>query len=173
MSDLVVLLGYMGSGKSSVGEVLADKTGKPFIDLDHFIEQKLSKTISKIFEEDGIIRFREIEHHALSELLQNNKRAIISLGGGTPCYYNNMSIVNEYAQSIYLQGSVPMLSTRLFKERSERPLIKNINSMEELQEFVGKHLFERSQFYLKADHTINIDHKKVDEIVEEVITTLG
>ncbi|MCL4137402.1 UNVERIFIED_CONTAM: hypothetical protein GTU68_026081 [Idotea baltica] len=112
----IVLLGYMASGKSSIGKKLSKRLAMNFIDLDDYIIEKEKLSISEIFETKGEIYFRLIENRYLKEILQNNHNFILSLGGGTPCYANNMELINkENVTSIYLQGSVSTMVKRLIK----------------------------------------------------------
>ncbi|ARN76569.1 hypothetical protein BST97_00315 [Nonlabens spongiae] len=166
MSNLVVLVGYMGSGKSSVGRKLAVKMDLPFIDLDDLIEQVEGKSISEIFEKQGVLHFRKLEREVLENTLRENLNAVIAVGGGTPCYYNNMDMINEHGLSIYLRANVPQLSRRLFPERMQRPIIESQQSLESLQEFIGKHLFERSPFYERAHETLDVGLIDLDEVVQ-------
>lgn len=92
---------------------------------------------------------------------------VLSLGGGTPCFGNNMDLVNEQATSVYLQANIPTLVERLLPEKAKRPLIARIQD-QDLPEFIGKHLFERSQFYRQAKNTVSVDKKSVDQIVNEI-----
>ncbi|SDB44657.1 shikimate kinase [Flavobacteriaceae bacterium MAR_2010_188] len=166
----VVLMGYMGSGKSTVGSNLAEKLSYKFIDLDHFIENKEGKTIKQIFSDSGAIYFRKLETTVLKEVLDSTENIVLALGGGTPCYGNNLDIIksSNSVTSIYLSGTIPYLSERLFRERHKRPLIAEINEKEALMEFIGKHLFERSQYYFQADYKVDIDQKSVDDLISEI-----
>ncbi len=169
----IVLVGYMGSGKSTVGKILAKELEYDFLDLDAHIEEAMVATISKIFEEKGEIFFRKKEHFFLKEILKNNNNFILSTGGGTPCYSGNMeTMVEETKYVFYLKVSVAGLVERLYKEKDDRPLIKNLSNTD-LPEFVGKHLFERNHFYTQAHHTILCDAKTPKEIVKEIRTLLG
>ena len=94
---------------------------------------------------------------------------MLALGGGTPCYADNMTFIQKKSQSIYLKASIATLCQRLRNEKSQRPLIASLND-EQLTEFVAKHLFERREFYEKADQVINIDDKSVDKLLEELQT---
>jgi len=163
----VVLLGYMASGKSAVGKILAKDNDIQFIDLDDFIEKNEGLTISEIFEQKGEIYFRKVESEYLKNVLNFDKDCIISLGGGTPCYGNNMELVKEYSNSFYLKATVNTIFDRLKGETSKRPLVKTIG-VENLQEYIGKHLFERSIFYNKAQQIITVDEKSLFEISEEI-----
>lgn len=169
----IVLLGYMASGKSTIGRALAEKLSLPFIDLDDYIEKSESKKVSEIFSEKGEIYFRTKEHEYLKELLDTKDSFILSLGGGTPCYSGNMDILNQYelATSFYIKASVNTLCERLIEEKEARPLVKNISN-EDLPEFIAKHLFERSFFYEQADYNIKTDALSVEEIIKEITELL-
>lgn len=151
----IVLMGYMASGKSTVGRLLASDLEIPFIDLDAYIEELEKKSIPSIFSEKGEIYFRKLEHQTLSKVLSENDSVVLSTGGGTPCYGNNMQIILECADhSVYLQMSIPDLVARIAKGKADRPLVQGIAD-EDLPEFVGKHLFERIPFYAQAQHVLN------------------
>ena len=163
----------MGSGKSSVGKKLADVLGFHYFDLDDFIQEKEGKSIKEIFSIKGEVYFRKIESKYLSEIISSSN-SVISLGGGTPCYGNNMQTIknSEITSSIYLKASLTNLTDRLFLEKNNRPLIAHIEDKGELQEFIGKHLFERSMYYNQSDITINTDRISVDEVVETIVLKL-
>ena len=171
---IIVLIGYMGSGKSSIGQELAKILSYNFIDLDNYIESKEAMSIPDIFKHKGEIFFRKKEGLYLSELLKMSNNCVLSLGGGTPCYGFNMKNIldNEKAISIYLKTSIPELSKRLLKEKSKRPLISHLKKEEDLTEFIGKHIFERTSFYNQSHQTILTDNKSVDEIVESIVLKL-
>lgn len=163
----IVLLGYMASGKSAIGKLLATKLNLQFIDLDFYIETSEGLTISKIFATKGEIYFRKKESEYLQQLIDLKNDCIISLGGGTPCYGNNMDIIKNNSKSIYFSASINTIFNRLKNETSERPLVATIG-VDNLKEYIGKHLFERSPFYNKADATIFVNDKSITEIVEEI-----
>ncbi|MDO6519927.1 shikimate kinase [Zobellia uliginosa] len=168
----IVLLGYMGSGKSTIGKILAHKRNLEFIDLDHYIEQAENMSVSDIFKIRGELYFRKKEHQYLNEVLDQKDDFVLSLGGGTPCYGDNMkSIAEQTENTFYLKVSISELTKRLLKEKDERPLVKNI-AEDELPEFIGKHLFERNQFYSQARKVITCDTKDVKDIVEEIKAAL-
>jgi shikimate kinase len=171
---IVVLIGYMASGKSSLGKVLATRLNYNFIDLDEFIETKEEMPVKNIFDTRGEIYFRKVEGQYLQELINHVSETVLSLGGGTPCYGNNMStILNaDNVKSIYLKASIPSLIDRLKNERNKRPLISHIKTNDELTEFIGKHLFERSPYYDQAHFKIITDNKSREEIVDEIIKVL-
>ena len=164
-----ILLGYMASGKSTIGRLLASKLNTNFIDLDEYIEEKEAKSISKIFDEDGEIYFRLKENEYLKELLEKDDSFILSLGGGTPCYSSNMDVINSFdsVQSYYLRATPNTIKERLLIQRDKRPLVAKLSD-EELLEFIAKHLFERSFYYEQAKEKIGIDNKSIPEVVDEI-----
>ncbi|MSP84264.1 MAG: shikimate kinase [Flavobacteriaceae bacterium] len=169
----IILLGYMGCGKSTIAKLLAAKVGLPYLDLDEIIEKKENSSLKNIFSEKGELYFRKLEHDILSDLIKNQDSFILSLGGGTPCYANNHELLKgENIFSIYLNGSVATLYNRLITANTERPLIAN-KSPEEMKEFIAKNLFDRSFYYNQAQHKINIDNKAVRSIVYEIETILA
>lgn len=167
----IVLVGYMASGKSAIGRLLASKINFKHIDLDNFIEKKEQLSISKIFKKKGEIYFRKKEMEYLKELLEKTENCCISTGGGTPCYGNNMEIIKKYATSIYLKTSIKEIYTRLKSAKNKRPLVAHLSN-DALLEFIGKHLFERTPFYQKANVTIPTDKKSTSEVVEIIATDL-
>ncbi len=171
---IIVLIGYMASGKSSLGKVLAKKLHYNFIDLDDFIESKERMTVKDIFNFKGEIYFRKIESLYLKELILNTDNTVLSLGGGTPCYSNNMDVIlsSDNIKSVYLKVSIPELTNRLKSERVTRPLISHLKTNEDLTEFIGKHLFERIPFYDQAEIKISTDNKIREEILDEIIKKL-
>ena len=169
----IILLGYMGCGKSTIAKLLAEKVNLPSLDLDESIEKKEKATVKSIFSEKGEIYFRKLEHEILSDLMKNQDSFILSLGGGTPCYANNHELLKgENIFSIYLNGSVATLYDRLINTNTERPLIAD-KSPEEMKEFIAKNLFDRSFYYNQAKHMINIDDKTVEDILDEIETVLA
>lgn len=169
----VVLIGYMGSGKTTVGKQLAKELALEFLDLDTYIETVHKTSVSNIFKEKGEIFFRKTEHECLQELLRTKNHFVLATGGGTPCYAGNMELIQEHTQAVfYLKMGIPALVDRLFTEKEERPLIRNL-AKEDFPEFIGKHMFERSPFYARATHTILADQKEPSAIVEEITTALS
>jgi shikimate kinase len=169
----VFLIGYMGSGKSTIAKALAQKTGIPHYDLDEVIEKRSENSISQIFEAKGELFFRLLEHEVLSELVASPESMILSWGGGTPCYANNNEFLSsENTTSIYLSASIENLYHRIVNEKEKRPMVAN-KSEEELKEFIAKHLFDRSFYYNQANFTIRVDQKSINEIVSEIETILA
>lgn len=171
---IVVLMGYMGSGKSTVGKELATLLNYSFIDLDAYISKKEEAKITKLFQLKGEIYFRKKETEYLSELITTSENVVLALGGGTPCYGTNMSVLISApnVKLFYLKLSIPNLVARLFDEREKRPLISHLNSEAELTEFIGKHLFERTQYYNQAEFIINADNKSKKTVLKEILTQL-
>lgn len=164
----IVLVGYMGSGKSAIGMELAHRLHVQFIDLDNYIESELNTTIAEIFKKKGELYFRKKEHELLKKVLEQNDMLVLATGGGTPVYSGNMKLVQEKTPYVfYLKMSIDGLVARLSKEKEHRPLISHIPD-EELPEFIGKHLFERNPFYTLANHIIDCDNKTVESIVGEI-----
>lgn len=170
----IILLGYMASGKSTIGRLLASSIKFEFIDLDVYIESKEQISVSNIFEKKGEIYFRTIEHQYLKEILSSKTNYVLSLGGGTPCYAGNMELIKSSNNTIsfYLKASVQELANRLIKEKEQRPLVARFNNEDKLTEFIGKHLFERNYFYNQSDVRILIDGKSKELIVEELLLNL-
>ncbi|MGK6343679.1 shikimate kinase [Chryseobacterium sp. DT-3] len=168
---VISLIGYMGCGKSHISKILSDKINFKLIDLDKEISKRNKLTIPEIFEKRGEIQFRKLEREALEEILASEENLVLSLGGGTPVYYNNMEIINLSSKSIFLRASVGTLYERLSKQKEKRPLIANIPD-EDLPEFIAKHLFERNAFYSKAQFSINTDSRDPEDIVREIVEKL-
>ncbi|MDC8106803.1 shikimate kinase [Chryseobacterium sp. PTM-20240506] len=168
---IISLVGYMGCGKSHISKILSEKINFKLIDLDKEISRRNKLTIPEIFEKKGEIYFRKLERETLEEILATEENLILSLGGGTPVYYNNMEIINNNSKSIFLRASVSTLAERLSKQKEKRPLIANISD-ENLPEFIAKHLFERNQFYSKAMISVTTDSREPEAIVDEIIEKL-
>ena len=171
----IILLGYMGSGKTSVGRLLNMTLNLPFYDLDNYLEQKFNTPVNSIFNLKGELYFRDQERKALEELLESDEQMIISLGGGTPCYHDTMRYLNSitHVKKIYIQADVNIISKRLEMEKKLRPLVSHLNDFDDIQEFVGKHLFERNQFYTKADFKVMTKKKSIKNIATELENLLA
>ena len=171
---IIVLIGYMASGKSTIGRILSSKLNYRFIDLDDFIESKENLPISEIFKTKGEIYFRKLESEYLNLLINEYDDVVLSLGGGTPCYGDNMGLIlnSKKLTSIYLKASIPTITKRLINEKAKRPLVAHLKSEMEISEFIGKHLFERSYYYNQANFTLTIDRKTKEDILEEIIFDL-
>ncbi|MCD9853622.1 shikimate kinase [Epilithonimonas sp. JDS] len=168
---IISLLGYMGSGKSHISKNLSQKINFKLIDLDHQISEEHQLSIPEIFEKRGEIYFRKEEKRILEELLNSEENLVLSLGGGTPVYYENMNIINEKSKSFFLRASVNTLTNRILLQKNSRPLISKLEDSD-IPEFIAKHLFERNPYYSKAHFTIDTDSKNAVEVSDEITTLL-
>ena len=168
----IILLGYMGCGKSTIAHRLSNITTIPCFDLDKCIEERTNLSIKEIFEQRGEIYFRKLEREVLIDLLNAPDDLILGLGGGTPCYANNHELLKgDNIMSIYLKASVNTLFERLVSNKSKRPMIAD-KSNDELKEFIAKHLFDRSFYYNEAQYKVTIDGKTKDETAQEILAIL-
>ena len=164
-----IMLGYMGSGKSTVGKLLAKTINFPYKDLDEIIEMGANLSINKIFEQKGELFFRKLETQILAEIMQSQQSFVLSLGGGTPCYGKNLDLIKTHnATSIYLKVPLKLLAARLTKENQKRPLLKNLGEVT-IEEFIAKHIFERGHYYSQATRIITGENKTPEEIVAEIM----
>jgi shikimate kinase len=169
----IILLGYMGCGKSTIANSLSKNIKIPFVDLDKKIEEKTNLSINAIFEKHGEIYFRKLEHEVFLELLHSPDELIIGLGGGTPCYANNHELLKgEGVVSIYLKASIETLFQRLAVNKSKRPLIAD-KSEGEMKEFIAIHLFERSFYYNQAQYKVVVDDKTIHQTVLDIMDLLA
>ena len=145
----LILIGFMGSGKTTLGRALAKELGLTFIDLDNSIELRRCKSINRIFEESGEDGFRTIERNLLHEVCEF-ENVVISAGGGTPCFFDNIDYMNAQGTTIYLQVSNERLLERLRIAKSRRPLLKDKND-EEIKAFIEEQLARREKYYLQAE----------------------
>ncbi len=160
----------MGVGKTTAGRELARVMNLEFIDLDHFIQNRYSKTISQMFEDEGEEKFREIENKILKEVAQFED-VVISTGGGAPCFFDNIDVMNTSGITIYLKASPELLSARLNTCKEKRPLIKDKNE-EELLAFVAYNLEKREPFYSQAQITFETEELVNKEEVETYVLGL-
>lgn len=144
----VFTMGYMGSGKSRQGKKLAALLELPFVDLDDEIAAESGSSPQEWIEGKGELAFRKVEHESLLKLIDSPPK-LISLGGGTPCYYNHMELLLKTGTCVYLYATPALLAERLKQAKKPRPLLKKVPP-EELVEFIAKHLFERQVFYEQA-----------------------
>ena len=169
----IILLGYMGCGKSTIAKLLANLTSISYLDLDEIIEKQENSSVKKLFSDKGEIYFRKLEHQIFASLIHNQDSFILSLGGGTPCYSNNHEFLNAAnVISIYLNASVDTLYERLLFNSEQRPLIADKNP-EEMKEFIAKNLFDRSYYYNQAKHKITVEGKSPEEIISEIENLLA
>ena len=166
----IILIGYMGAGKTTVGRALSKELGIPFYDLDWYIENRRRKTVSEIFAEQGEEAFRKIEHNMLHEVAEF-ENVIISCGGGTPCFYDNIDYMNQQGQVIYLKATPEVLYQHLIMGKGDRPLLKGKNK-EELMTFISEQLKNREPFYSKAQYTLDISVMDNNDKIKTTIQNL-
>ena len=171
----IILIGYMGAGKTTIGKALSKELGMMFYDLDWYIETRMHRTVAQIFAEKGEEGFRKIEHNMLHEVAEF-ENVIISCGGGTPCFFDNMDYLNEQGETVYLKARPEVLCSHLKMGKIERPLIKG-KSPEELQQFIVEQLKKREPYYNKAKHHLDVslmdNYEKIKISVDEVKKLLG
>lgn len=168
--DRIFLIGYMGTGKTTLGKALASRLQYDFVDLDWYIENKIQQSISEYFSVNGEVSFRDLENASLQELL-TKERVVIATGGGAPCFLNNMSLMLAHGVVVYLEASYEVLFRRLRNAKDQRPIIKN-KSEEELQKFIIYSLSQRKVYYEKAQYKINSDNLETEEQLGETVEDL-
>ena len=171
----IILVGYMASGKSAVGRKLHEQLNYDYYDLDNYIEINYGTSVENIFKTKGELYFRQIERKSLENIVTMKKNLIVSLGGGTPCYFDTIDFLNSFKETktFFLKTTVSTIYKRLKKSKIKRPLISHLIEENEIKEFVGKHLLERNFFYEKSEKKINTDNKTVRSVANEIIKTLG
>ena len=166
----IILIGYMGAGKTTIGKALSKELGIIFYDLDWYIESRMRKTVSEIFAERGEEGFRKIEYNMLHEVAEFED-VIISCGGGTPCFFDNMDYLNQQGLTVYLKAEPEVLYKHLQMAKVERPLLKG-KSKEELLTFFKEQLEKREPFYTKARYTLDVtlmdDYEKIKISVAKI-----
>ena len=162
----IYLVGYMGSGKTTIGRTLATQLNLNFIDLDNYLESRFHKTIPQIFSEEGEDSFRQKERQVLLEVSEF-ENVIVATGGGAPCFFDNMEIMNQSGFCIFLDVPTAELVTRLLDSKTERPLIKG-KSMEELAGFIDGMLEKRRPFYEKARYILSGAHLSSHDLLDVI-----
>lgn len=151
----IFLTGYMGAGKTTLGKAFARKMNIPFIDLDWYIEERFHRTVGELFTERGEIGFRELERNMLHEVAEF-ENVIISTGGGTPCFFDNMEFMNRLGETVFLDVHPDVLFRRLRVAKRQRPIIQG-KSDDELKSFIIQALEKRAPFYHQAHYSFNAD----------------
>ncbi|MFM6977010.1 MAG: shikimate kinase [Sphingobacteriaceae bacterium] len=149
----IFLIGFMGSGKTTLGRKLAQKLNCAFVDLDERISAHTGKSISALFAELGETGFRKLEQEVL-HTTQNDTDLVVSTGGGTPCFFDNIDWMNQQGKTIYMHVPVGALAIRLENSKTNRPLIGDRKG-EELQAFIADKLAEREAYYQKAQMMVS------------------
>ena len=165
----IFLVGFMGSGKTHWGKQLAKQLTVPYYDLDDVISAQENKSVSQIFAESGEETFRVKEREVLESLIDENETMVLSTGGGTPCFFNNIERMKKYGVVVWLNTHVEVLLTRLKNEKTSRPLIKNVPDGD-LRTYIVRKLNERRIYYEQADVIIdNEDSISVNEFIQMIL----
>jgi len=165
------ITGYMGCGKTTIGRRLANRLGHAHLDLDEYFEEKYKTSISMFFERYGEDSFRKLEHELLKEVIDKHSDIVISCGGGTPCFYNNMDLMNLSGITIYLKLAAAMLASRLSSSpfRYRRPKLQGLEKQVLLQT-VTAHLLEREPYYSQSHVVLDVFEMKPVEIVDHIVS---
>lgn len=171
----IILIGYMGAGKTTIGKILAKDLGVPFYDLDWYIETRMRKKVKQIFDERGEEGFRIIEKNMLHEVAEFED-VVVACGGGTPCFFDNMDYLVGQGDVVYLRGTPDVLFRHLKMGKGVRPLLLG-KSDEELLEYIKENVEKREEFYMKANHIVDIpcmeDEDKILDTTEKIKKELG
>lgn len=170
----IYLIGYMGAGKTTLGKRMAQIMNLSFIDIDKFIECKYHLTVPEIFAKHGEEGFRKIEQKALLEV-SDFENVVISTGGGVPCFFDNMDVMNNTGITLYIKAAPDELASRLRASKTVRPIVES-KTDEELIPFITEHLLERERYYNRAKISFFTEHlgskediyQTVDKMVEEI-----
>ena len=171
MDKHIILIGFMGSGKTTIGKQLATELNLPFIDSDEVIEQQQGKTITQIFDESGEDAFRKMEQDFITSL-ENEERSVVAVGGGMPCFEDNIHRLKTVGQVFYLNVSLMTLTQRLMNNRENRPLLAEL-SQNELSAHVFERLTNRTVFYRQAHSIIPNEGSDVKRVVAEIVKSLN
>ena len=171
----IFLTGYMGAGKTTLGKSFARELNVPFIDLDWYIEERFHKSIRELFVERGEASFRELERNMLHEVSEFED-VIISTGGGTPCFFDNMDYMNGHGQTVFLDVHLDILFNRLRVATHQRPILQGITD-EELRAFIADALEKRAPFYVQARFRVDAGHlesrRQIAGSVQQLRSLLG
>jgi shikimate kinase len=167
MPSRIYLIGMMGAGKTTLGRQLAKLLGYSFLDLDKDIEIYEGRSVQQIFDEKGETYFRDAERAALERTAEHHN-TVISTGGGTPCFFSNMSRINKLGFSIYLRGNAAFISGRVSKNREKRPLLRGLEPAG-VELFIEKMLLQREPFYMQASRIITLPVKSVSDLVKSML----
>ncbi len=160
----IFFIGFMGSGKTHWGRLLSKKLGLTFYDLDTVIVEQEKKSVADIFAEKGEEYFRVREKEALERIAEEKDGFILSCGGGTPCFFNNIEYMTKIGKVIWLNTSIDVLTERLLRERKSRPLIREVDESD-LGRYIIRKLSERRMYYQQADVTVNEESITLDELI--------
>ena len=162
----IFLIGYMGAGKTTVGKVLSRQLELSFIDLDHYIEGRYHKTVGQLFAEKGEDAFRDIERRMLREVAAFED-VLVSTGGGAPCFFDNMELMNGAGVTVYFKLAPEKLAARLEHGKAKRPLLRG-KSQQELVEYIRENLERREPFYSRARLIVACDSMSDEYVARHV-----
>lgn len=175
MNKSIILVGYMCVGKTTIGRDLAKLMNRTFYDLDWYIEERYHTKVSQIFAEKGEAHFRDLERRMLHEVAEF-ENVVLSCGGGTPCFFDNIDYMNQVGEVFYLKASPETILQHLSMSRGERPLLKD-KTPEQLQQFVTEQLAQREQFYSKARHIVDVNvldsFDKIKFVTQDIANAIG
>ena len=160
----IILIGFMGSGKSTMGKLIANKQNCPFVDTDHYIEKKEGRSISDIFTDDGEEYFRSLETEVLKELLLSKERKVLALGGGTPLREENRALLKDAGYVIFLKITPEDAYNRL-KDDTKRPLLQVDNPKKRIEELLA---FRNPVYEAAADYVLTEKNKTLDDVFYEL-----
>jgi shikimate kinase len=166
----IFLIGFMGSGKTHWGRLLSKKLGLTFYDLDTVIVEQEKKSVSDIFSDKGEEYFRYKETEALERIADQQDGFILSCGGGTPCFFNNIEFMKKNGKVIWLNTSTDVLKQRLLRERKSRPLIREVDESD-LERYIVRKLSERRMYYQQADVMVNEESVTLEELIRLLFQT--
>ena len=164
----IFLIGFMGSGKTHWGKQLAQRLKLPFYDLDEEIQAGEKKTIPQIFSEKGEEYFRMLEKELLEDIIGDHQSLVISCGGGTPCFFNNIDMMKKHGTVVWLNTAINVLYDRLVKEKAKRPLLKQVSN-EELRSYILKKMNDRRLYYEQADISVEEDQADLDSLIQSIL----
>lgn len=167
MAKTIFLIGYMGCGKSTVGKKLATRMQYDFIDIDAAIEKMTGKSVGQIFQDEGEDAFRQLEHSVIVSTCARNN-LVVSTGGGAPCFFDNMKLMNQNGITVYLQMHPDSLTKRIRDSKTGRPLLKNVPD-DYLGDYIALHLAQRERFYKEAALIIKGESLKIEELHTQII----
>lgn len=172
ISSRIFLVGFMASGKSRIGKMLANKLQYNLVDTDKYLEAKVAQTVPQIFQTKGETYFRQLEQTCLHELLEVEE-TVISTGGGMACYFDNMEQMNQSGLTIFLEVPPAIIVSRLLQAKNVRPLVQQLEGDRELLlNFVEKKLEERLTYYRKAQIRVNCKTLTPTKIVKYILDSV-
>ncbi len=170
--NLIFLCGFMGCGKTTHGKKLAKALGYHFIDLDDYTSNKYDKAITDLFQEVGEDEFRKIETQSLAECINDNIKTVIALGGGTPCFNNNVETLKANGLLVYLKMNADDLYQRIFNAKAKRPLVAE-KTNEEMLNYIQQLLATRESIYQQAHLSVNGTHLNEEELKKVILDHLA